>query len=157
MAGQKLYLLAHLGTIRVLAETPDGDVVETGLHLERGAEIPDNVTSEDLERLKRTGAVGGEDELARIQAGPAEDDGTSDALADALKPETPDLAQLASLSPDEVVAAIEGGATVGELVKAIGGDPELATKVLDAEKTATKGDPRKTLLKALAPITEGGD
>ena len=153
----KLYLLSLQGTVRVM----DGGT-EIGLHLERGDEIPAEITDASLAVLKKYGEVGSKEDVARIEGGFPVDDGTVDPIKAAAgdgepvvtKPDPPDLSKLAEISLDDLTKAIEAGegVSIKALVEAVGTDKELAAKVLDAEKAATKNDPRASLVKALEKV-----
>lgn len=62
--------------------------------------------------------------------------------------DTPDILS----ESDEEIAAWVGRSSVAKVVEAAGEDPEKAAKLIEAEETASGGDPRKTLISALDKI-----
>lgn len=122
--------------------------------LSKGDSLPDNLADGELERLKKHSALGTADEVA---AGPQ----TVGAPAEPDTPKEPPfdkdafLAGMPSMTGEELVAGItQVGAK--KLVDAIGSDVELARRVLAAEKTASKGDGRSSLVKPLEKLIGGG-
>jgi hypothetical protein len=119
-----------------LGATPRGDVVtgDTG-----GPDSPPVVTDE-------TGAVGG---VVRAPEGGG--------VGGVVRADAPDVA---SSSVAELSAWISEESPNGSDTVALAeGDPELAAKVLEAERAATGGDPRKGVERKLTALagTSGGD
>lgn len=117
----------------------------------RGDEVPANISKQELERLRANGAVGTPEEVAAVGLRALE--GTTPEPAATTPVEDAGALNLAAMSDDQLAALWEEKPpTVGELTDAVGDDPALAQRVLDAETTAAKGDPRVTLVEAMEKV-----
>jgi hypothetical protein len=87
-----------------------------------------------------TTTPGGDPDAPTVDGFPLREDGSFDAGA----------------APDELIAEwiTNEKATVEDLVAAAAGDPALAARVLEGEKVATEGEPRKTAVTKLEAIIE---
>lgn len=90
-----------------------------------------------------TGDTGGPDAPPVNDLGDVSEQPATDLRVDA--PDTSDTAALAAFIRDE-------GLTVPQTVALAEGDPERAAQVLEAERTATDGEPRAGVTKSLEPL-----
>lgn len=158
-------IFAHLrGTVRTVEEQVVDGVkkdVQRMVALLEGDPLPATVPADELERLKKMGAVvkpgeptNSEKAMAAAAAGktPAEITGTGTGGGDG-KPATLDLAKLAEYADGELAQLWASKAPkVSDVLEAVGADVELAKKALAAESAATKNDPRKTLKEGLDKV-----
>lgn len=104
--------------------------------LRRGDEIPAGMAKGEMERLRELGAIGSDDPAAPAGPSPEElavaDAGTLATWITDAKPKVSDVLELA------------------------GEDAALAERLLAAEKAATGGDPRVTLVEGLEAIIAKG-
>jgi hypothetical protein len=159
MGGAGYVFSALRGTVKTLEkviENGDEKLVPRMVALLEGDPVPATVADDELEKLIRTGSV--------VAAGKATN--TEKAIAKAAAAATPgqkqaaaaveiDLSKLAEYADDEL-AGLWAKATpkVSDILGAVGSNGDLAAKALAAEKTATKGDGRKTLVPALEKVIE---
>jgi len=159
---ERLYLKALLGTVRTVVKEGK-DEITRHVHLSLGDPIPDTVPADEIERLKRTGAIGPK---AAVKVVRDQSQGNDRQLEGAgkkpneKKPAKPvDLSNLGSLEVDElakVIAEQKPGAK--KLLAAVGSDVEFAGRMLEAEKKAASelgGEPRKQLTADLTKLLGG--
>lgn len=134
------------GTVRAVV-----DGVEKGVQLTKGDPIPEGILPDELEKLKRLGAVGRKGAVRVIDAVAP----TVEAVQEAVPSAALDLSALSTVS-DEALSAGIGSVGVKKLLEAVGSDAALASRVLAAEQTATKGDTRSSLVKGLEKVIAAG-
>lgn len=131
--------------------------------LDRGDEIPEGIEQADFDRLNGRGSIVTRAELARQAAARA---GKISQPADATPAEPaaaePDTSAGAGGDKPLDVSSADASAlagwikdqrvTVADLVAAAGEDKGLAQRLLDAEGSATDGNPRPTAVKGLEAI-----
>ena len=143
--------------------------------LQKGDPLPDDIADGEVDRLLNLDppAIGAKAAVSVISA-PAKPKaaakkssskrksataakkktGSSRKAATAPKTPTADLSKLAELDDAGLVTAI-AGVGVKKLITAISTDAALAQRVLAAEKTASSGDPRKSLVDPLQKLIAG--
>jgi hypothetical protein len=144
----KLFFKQAAGTVRALVDKA-GEKVEVGLHLHNGDPIPDNILPAELTRLKKLGAVGEQASVKVVSAfepAPA----TEPAAAGEKAPAAVDLTGLDTNGVANLINTDKPSAHA--LIEAVGADKTLAQTVLDGERVATKGDPRKSLVTGLEKV-----
>lgn len=138
--------------------------------LEKGDDLPDHLADGEVERLQALvpPAVGTQADLDYFEARLRNDDspvplwaqaqtsypGTIDEAPSAKAAKAAaELGNLGELSDAQLVELYAGKPpTVQSLLAAVGDDKELAARVLQAEETATKGDPRSSLKAGLDKV-----
>lgn len=138
-----------------VVEQKDGNEIRRAVKLSFGDPLPANLAEGELERLKRNSAV---------KAGKLPD--PRPPVADPVPPPTPSeaeqataekLALLGAMTDEELVDFLgTSGIGAKKVVDAVGDNPELAARVIAAEKTATKGDGRGNLVGPLSKLVESG-
>jgi hypothetical protein len=136
------------------------------LFFDRGDELPSGLTDEELERLKADDAIGPADEvdeyirrLSDPAAAAEEDKRAAEARLALVRGETGpvDASNLAAATDQQLAAWIsDESPKVDEVVASAGDDPELAGRLLEAERAATKGDARKGVEEGLQAIIDRG-
>lgn len=161
MATEKLYFKKLRGSIHL----DDG----TWVTLEEGDEVPANADKDELARWQRDDidAVGTKAELqaeqnAREAALNTAGDGVPADGTDPTPPRQrptpagPDLELLGGYDDTELAGLwTSNPPNVKDVLATVGDNATLAQKALDAENTATKGDPRTTLKDGLEKVISG--
>jgi len=105
----------------------------------QGDPLPEHLAKGELDRLKGLGHVGDPAKIADAAGG------TSEAPLD--------LTKLGEYADDELAGLWAAKSPkVSDVLEHVGTDAALAAKALEAEKTATKGDGRTTLVAALEKV-----
>lgn len=107
----------------------------------------------DIERADRYGALYSEEESSRRLAG----------ASAPVSEDEPEEVELSDLDHEDLVNWLMSTGpfdgvkkpTADEVVEAVGDDPELAARVLDAEQEASGGEPRKQVQERLSKVAEG--
>lgn len=155
-------------TLQVTGVDAEGKAVTGPLtsvvYIERGAELPDNIVAGEEDRLRELDAVGSAAEvdeyLRRLAdpaaAGEADRAAASARLALQVGDAGPlDPANLAAATDQQLAAWIrDESPTIDAVADAVGDDPALAARVLEAENTATGGDPRAGLVTKLEKVRD---
>lgn len=121
--------------------------------LNQGDAIPDDVPSKTLEAMRRMGAVG-----TVLPGDQADRRAALDAVAEAPegdaggRPGAPDVTDTVALA----AYIDEHSLNAEDTVALAGGDAAKAPAVLEAEKTAHGGDPRKTVAEPLEKLAKSG-
>lgn len=132
--------------------------------LDRGDDLPDNVSDDEVERLKSLDAVGTADEVAQLVrrlTDPAgveaeEKAAAEERLAQVRGESGPlDVENLGAATVQQLTAWItDEKPKADDVVKAVGENAEVAARVIAAENAATSGDPRKTVVEPLQKLVD---
>lgn len=127
------------------------------VNLHRGDPVPDDLAPGELDRLKAQDAVGTPADVARVGSRTTERAAAETAAEQTSAPEPElDLDRLGEYDTVEL-AKLWGSSQpkVKDVLEKVGDNPELAQRALDAEKSATGGDGRVTLVEGLQKVVAG--
>lgn len=144
--GAPLFVRGFFAHIRTVTGEGEKEVTRI-VRVLQGNPVPENVPDDELDRLKGLGMIGRKPGVTSPADHPVT--GVPGVPAGGL-----DLGNLAAMTDDELSVGVHK-VGVAKLVAAVGDDKALAARLLAAEMTATKDDPRASLVEALEKITGG--